>query len=82
MNNLLLSHRPKDLNEEQFKKLWENASYTLEPLYKAIKDLVPSDKITRDQLLNPNMYATMVYNQAQKDLAKQILDLFPKSLTL
>ena len=82
MNNLLASHRPKDISQEAFQKLWENSSYTLEPLYKAIKDLIPKEKLTTEQLLNPNMYAKMVYDQAQRDISKQILDLFPKSLTL
>lgn len=81
MNNLLSQHRPKDVEEKDFPQYWENAATTLEPLYKTIKQMVPTSKLSLEELSNPNMYGKMVWTQAQRDFADKILALFPKSLT-
>lgn len=80
MLNLLLRHKPKETTEEKFKEEWEHLATALEPLYKSIQELVPSEKLSLDDMSNPNLYAKMVWIQAQKDFASKILSLFPKGL--
>ncbi len=81
MNQLLLKNRPKDLDEAKFKQMWENSSYLLEALYKTIQELTPQERISQDDLSNPAFIHKMVWGQAQRDLAKKIVDLLPQSLT-
>lgn len=81
MLNLLLRHKPKDQTDEKFIEQWENMAVSLEPLYKAIVALTPAEKLSSEDLINPNLYAKMVFVQAQRDFSQKILDLFPKSLT-
>lgn len=81
MSILLTSNRHKDQTEEEFRKAWENAGYTLEPLYKTILSLMPNEKIKQDDFGTPNHYAKMVWVQAQRDAYQKIIDLMPKSLT-
>lgn len=79
MNSNLLKNRPKDLDEQKFKEMWENSGYTLGALYKTIKDLNPVESIKGTDFDIPNHYAKMVYQQAQKDLINKVLELFPSS---
>ncbi len=78
---LLNSHRHKDQSKEKFEEFWENSSYTLEPLYKTLLDMMPEEKIKPTDFSDPNHYAKMVWTQAQRDILQKIIDLMPKSLT-
>lgn len=77
---ILLKHKPKDISEEKFKEMWENSSYTLEPLLNAIKELMPKEVVKGDDFNSPNHYAKMVWQSGQRDFANKIMDLFPDSL--
>ncbi len=77
MQAILLKNRPKDLDEKKFKEMWENSSYTLEALFKTIKELAPEVSIKGNDFDTPNHHAKLVWQLGQKDLADRILDLFP-----
>lgn len=80
MNQLLLKHKPTDIEADKFKEMWENSTYTLEPLFKAIQALTPDSRISKDDFEKPAFVEKMVWAQAQRDLADKILDLFPERL--
>ena len=79
MNSNLLKNRPKDLDEQKFREMWENSGYTLSALYKTIKELTPTEAIKGVDFDIPNHYAKMVWQQGQKDLIIKVLELFPDS---
>lgn len=80
MNRLLLKHKPKDLTDEKFTKMWDNSGYLLSVLAEVIRELLPTEKIQEGDFGDPNHYAKMVWAQAQRDFAQKILDLMPKSI--
>ena len=79
MQAILLKNRPKDLSEEKFKEMWANSSYTLEALFNTIKELSPKETIKGGDFDTPNHYAKLVWQQAQREFAQKILDLFPNN---
>lgn len=79
MNSLLIANRPKDLDELQFKAMWNNSGHTLEALYKTIKGLSPTETIKGNDFDTPNHHAKLVWQLGQKDLIIKILELFPES---
>lgn len=81
MNGLLLQNRPKDLTEEQFKKMWDNSAYLLEAFYKTIQNFRPKEKVSPTDFDCPNHYAKLVAEAASRDIVDKIIDLLPKSLT-
>lgn len=81
MNGLLIQNRPKDLTEEQFKKMWENSGYTLEAFYKTLLSFRPKETIKASDFDCPNHYAKLVAEAAARDMIDKIIDLLPKSLT-
>ena len=79
MNSILLANRPKDLDEQKFKDMWENSGYTLSALYKTIKDLAPTEMVKNSDFDVPNHYAKLMWQVGQRDFMTKILDLFPDS---
>lgn len=79
MQAILLKNRPKDLDEQKFKEMWENSGYTLDALYKTIKDLNPVESVKSSDFDTPNHYAKLIWQHAQKDLINKVLDFFPSS---
>ena len=58
--------------------MWENSGYLLGVLEEVIKELTPDEKIDPKDFAMPNHYAKLVWEQAQRDLSKKILGLFPE----
>lgn len=81
MNNLLVKHRPEDLSPEDWKKHWDNARYTLEPLAKVLMDMRKElNKIKAEDFDCPNHYAKLASQQMQIALINKILDMLPDSV--
>jgi len=81
VNQILLKNKDKGQSDEEFIRAWENSSFTLEPLFKAIKELSPKDRVTKDDLNSPSLIEKLIWLQAQREFAEKILELFPKALT-
>jgi hypothetical protein len=80
MNLKLIKNKPSDTSAEEYKKLWENAGYTLEPLYKVLVDLKEEvNSITKDDFDCPNHYAKLAYNMGQVKVIDYIISILPKS---
>ena len=80
MNLKLIKNKPSDTSTEEYKKLWENAGYTLEPLYKVLVDLKEEvNSITKDDFDCPNHYAKLAYNMGQVKAIDYIISILPKS---
>lgn len=80
MNKLILNNKPKDTNNEDFIKTWNNSSYVFEVLYKTLlsiqKDL---DNIKRDDFDCPNHYAKLAYNLGQSKMIDSVVAMLPDS---
>lgn len=80
MNKLILNNKPKDTNNEDFIKTWNNSSYVFEVLYKTLlsiqKDL---DNIKRDDFDCPNHYAKLAYNLGQSKMIDTVVAMLPDS---
>lgn len=80
MNKLILNNKPKDINNEDFIKTWNNSSYVFEVLYKTLlsiqKDL---DNIKRDDFDCPNHYAKLAYNAGQSKMIDVVVAMLPDS---
>lgn len=81
MHQLLLKYKDKKQSNEEFTKAWENASSTLEPLFKAIQELSPKERVTKEDLNSPSLVEKLIWLQAQREFAERVLELFPKVLT-
>ena len=80
MNLKLIKNRPDSTSAEEYKKLWENAGYTLEPLYKVLVNLKEEvNSITKDDFDCPNHYAKLAYNMGQVKVIDYIISMLPKS---
>ena len=80
MNLKLLKHISKDTNKEEFKKLWENAGYTLEPLYKLLVEMKEElNNITKEDFDCPNHYAKLAYNMGQVKVIEYVINALPNS---
>ena len=80
MNLKLIKNKPSDTSTEEYKKLWENAGYTLEPLYKVLVDLKEEvNSITKDDFDCPNHYTKLAYNMGQVKVIDYIISILPKS---
>lgn len=83
MNSKLLKHKPADTSDAEFKKLWENAGYTLEPLYDLLIDLKSDlNNITKEDFDCPNHYAKLAYNMGQTKVIDYIISVLPKSVKM
>lgn len=80
MNKLLLSKRQSDSTAEEFTEAWENASYTLEPLYKTLLVLMEeANRVGRDDFDCPNHYAKLAYEAGMRTAYEQIIRMLPDS---
>jgi hypothetical protein len=80
MNSLLCKNRPKDSSAEEFEKAWNNSSYTLEALYKTIKQLQEECKtVRRTDFDCPNHYAKLAFEAGMLAAYDKIVDMLPKS---
>lgn len=81
MNHLLVKHRPSEVDIDDWKKHWENAAYTLEPLAKALIEMRNElNKIKADDFDCPNHYAKLASQQMQIALINKILEMLPASV--
>lgn len=78
MNKLLLNNKPKDSTNEEFIKVWNNSSYTLEALYNTLKTLKEEiNSIKKDDFDCPNHYAKLAYNLGQIKAYEFVMSLLP-----
>ena len=78
MNKLLLNNKPKDINNEEFTKMWNNSTYILETLYNTL--LVLNKELTttkKDDFDCPNHYAKLAFNLGQSKVIEQIVSMLP-----
>lgn len=80
MHPQIRKHLPKEAVPEEFEQSWQNASYILEPLYKAIKEQAQQPKIRKEDFELPAFKDKLVFDQARFDLVQQILSMFPTKL--
>lgn len=80
MKQAFLKHIPKDSTTEEFGKTWDNAGYTLTPLYKLLKELVEeNNRIKKDDFDCPNHYARLAFQAGENRAYAYILSLLPDS---
>jgi hypothetical protein len=80
MNLKLIKNKPEDISSTEFRKLWDNAGYTLEPLYKVLLELKDEvNSINKEDFDCPNHYAKLAYNMGQTKVIEQIISMLPKS---
>ena len=83
MNSLLMKHRPSDITPDEWAKLWDNSSYTLEPLAKVLKELKSTvEDVKPDDFDCPNHYAKLAYEAGQKAILNKVLGLLPEKAKL
>ena len=83
MNKVLLNNKPKDISNEEFIKVWNNASYVLESLYKTLKDMEKElDTVKRDDFDCPNHYAKLAYNAGQSRMIDVVTNLLPNAVKM
>lgn len=77
----LIKHLPKDCNKEEFEKLWNNSSYTLQPYAEFIKEKIRQcDTISEEELKNPNHYGILVHKQTKKQVLLDMLEMLPDTV--
>ena len=78
MNSLLAKHRPKDLDKEQWEKVWNNSHPQLQPLANVIKELMTTGNLVKpSDFETPNHYAKLVADLSRKAALQAVLDLLP-----
>ena len=77
MNSLLQKHKPKDITQIEWSKLWNNSTYLLEPLYNALVELKGKDALTESDLNKPNLHDRLIWNESKKAILNQILAILP-----
>lgn len=76
-----MKHRPKDLTPEEWRKLWDNSSYTLQALANVLIEMDKQlGRIKAEDFKTANHYAQLVSELSQKELIKKILDMLPASV--
>ena len=81
MNAQLVRKCPKDTTPEEFKKAWDNASWILQPLCDLLKDRLKNfDKVTEEDLKNPNHYGLLAFRLGKKEEVQYLLSLLPDSV--
>lgn len=80
MNSLLMKHKPKDVDAEKWKQTWENSHYILEPLAKALQEMIESRTSVNPKDFDcPNHYAKLAYQLGEKSSLEFVLGLLPKT---
>jgi len=80
MNKLLLKNKPSNTSNEEFEKLWNNSSVSLEALYKTLEDIKAEiSSIKKDDFDCPNHYAKLAYNLGQLKMADLVISMLPDS---
>jgi hypothetical protein len=80
MNKLLLKNKPSNTSNEEFEKLWNNSSVSLEALYKTLEDTKAEiSSIKKDDFDCPNHYAKLAYNLGQLKMADLVISMLPDS---
>lgn len=80
MQVVLSRHKPKDISREEFNQLWENAGYTLQPLYKTIQESRSSkESIKENDFDCPNHYAKLAYRAGFIEALDYVCSLLPNS---
>lgn len=80
MNHQLLTNKPSDASNDEYKKAWENASYVIGPIWATIEEWkTANNTITKDDFDCPNHYAKLAYQAGMNRAFDQVLTLFPKS---
>lgn len=78
MNKLLSQNKPSDITHDEWEKLWNNAGYTLEPLYKACLYMQgDNNKVKKDDFDCPNHYARLAYQAGFNAALERIIDMMP-----
>lgn len=81
MNSLLMQLRPRDTNPEEWRKQWENAAHTLQPLADVLKAWRKElGRIKASDFDTPNHYAKLVAELSQQEMLDRILALLPDSV--
>lgn len=76
MKAVLAKNKPSDIDQEEWVKHWGSQKYTLDPLVKAIEDLVKDiEEVKDDDFESPNHYAKLMYRAGQLRMAKKIVDI-------
>jgi len=81
MNKLLLNNKDNNITNEEFIKIWNNSTISLEALYKTL--LVMKSEISsikKDDFDCPNHYAKLSYNLGQEKMIDFIVSLLPDSV--
>jgi hypothetical protein len=80
MNKSLLKNKPSNTSNEEFEKLWNNSSVSLEALYKTLEDIKAEiSSIKKDDFDCPNHYAKLAYNLGQLKMADLVISMLPDS---
>ena len=80
MNNLLIKHKPKDIETEAWKKMWDNSSYIFRPLVDVINQLVSTRETVREDDFDcPNHYAKLAFDAGMRKGLGMVLDMLPES---
>ena len=80
MNKLLLNNKPVNTSNEEFTKLWNNSSVSLEALYKTLLQLKEELAVMKkDDFDCPNHYAKLAFNMGQVKMADLIISMLPDS---
>lgn len=80
MNKLLLNNKDNNITEEEFIKVWNNASIPLEALYKTLLVMKSElSSVKKDDFDCPNHYAKLAYNAGQEKMIDFIVSLLPNS---
>ena len=80
MNSLLVKHKPKDIDREDFAKVWSNAGYSLQALYGALTELREQLMVVKaDDFDCPNHYAKLAYQAGMAKAYENVLAMLPES---
>lgn len=81
MNSNLAKYIPKDSTREEFQKIWDNAGYTLTPLYLLLKEMQSNNnRILKDDFSCPNHYARLAFQAGENKAYEYIIGLLPNSV--
>lgn len=80
MNKLLLSHKPKDISNEEFIKIWNNSEYTLSALRSLLENMKAQvSTVKRDDFDCHNHYAKLAYMTGEMKAYDFVLSLLPEA---
>lgn len=80
MNTILLKHKPVDVDNKEFAKVWSNAGYSLQALYGALHELKAQLQVVKaDDFDCPNHYAKLAYQAGYFEALKLVQDMLPDS---